>query len=117
MEAEAKAQKAEAEAKAQAAKAQETAIEAQAKARFSIEEAKLEAELKLLKLSECGSSVASKSTLRRVRSIKGSNKGSTIGTVPHISFSGNQNSREFYDGGVTTLDVRPKVSMFFSSKN
>ena len=76
------------------AKAQEAAIEAtieaKAKDRFSIEEAKLEAELKLLKLSERCSSVASKSALRRVRSIKGSNKGSGIGAVPHISFSVNR---------------------------
>ena len=91
------------------AKAKEAAIEAETKARFSIEEAKLKAELKLLELSERGSSVASKSVLRRVRSIKGLNKGSAIGAAPHISFSMNQNSREFYDGGVTALDVRPEV--------
>ena len=80
------------------AKAQEAAIEAETKARFSIEEAKLKAEFKLLELSERGSSVASESALRRVRSIKGSTKGSAIGAVPHISFSVNHNSREFYDG-------------------
>ena len=105
-----------AKAKARAAKAQEAAIEAETKARFSIEEAKLEAELKLLELSERGSSVASKSALR-VRSIKGSNKGSAIGAVPHISFSVNRDSREFYDGVVTALDVCPEVSMPFGSQN
>ena len=47
---------------------------AEAKARFSIEEAKLKAEAKLLELSERGSSVASKSALRRIRSIKSSKK-------------------------------------------
>ena len=99
------------------AKAQEAAIEAETKTCFSIEEAKLEAELKLLELSEHGSSVASKSALRRVCSIKGSNKGSAIGAIPHISFSVNQNSHEFYDGGVTALDVRPEVAMPFSSQN
>ena len=88
-EAEAKAQKTEAEAKVQAVKAQEAAIEAEAKARFSIEEAKLKAEAKLLEFSERGSSVASKSALRRVCSIKGLNKGFEIGAVPHISFSVN----------------------------
>ena len=90
---------------------------AKAKARFSIEEAKLEAEAKLLELSERGSSVASKSALRRIRSMKDSNKGSAIGAVPHISFSVNRDSREFYDGGVTVLDVCPEVSIPFSSEN
>ena len=61
----------------------------------------MEAEAKLLKLSERGSSVASKSALRRIRSIKSSTKNSGIGAVPHISFSVNQNSKEFYDGGAT----------------
>ena len=107
--AKAEAQEASAEAKAQAVKAQEAAIEAETKACFSIKEARLKAELKLLELSECGSSVASKSALRRVRSIKGLNKSSTIGTVPHISFSLNHNSREFYDDGVTALDVCDEV--------
>ena len=96
--------KAEAEAKVQAAKAQDAAIEAEAKTRFSIEETKLEAELKLLELSERGSSVASKSVLRRVRSVKGSNKGSAIGAVPYISFSVNRNSRKFYDIGVYSIE-------------
>ena len=114
----AKAQEAAIEAEAKAwAKAQEAAIEAETKARFSIEEAKLKAELKLLELSKCGSSVASKSALRKVHSIKGSNKGSVINAVPHISFSMNHNSLEFYDGGVTALDVRPKVLIPFSSEN
>ena len=63
----------------------------------------MKAEFKLLELSERSSSVASKSTLRRVRSIKDSNKGSGIGAVPRIFFSVNQNSQEFYDGGVTEL--------------
>ena len=99
------------------AKAQEAAIEAETKARFSIEEAKLKAELKLLELSERGSSVASESALRRVRLIKGSTKGSAIGAVPHISFSVNRKSREFYDGGVTALNVRPEVSILFGSQN
>ena len=93
------------------------AQQAEAKARFSIEEAKLEAELKLLGLFKRGSSVASKSALRRVRSIKGSNKGSAIGVFPHISFSVNRNSREFYDGGVTALDGHPEASMPFGSQN
>ena len=112
VEAKAKAQEMEAEAKAQ-----EAAIEAETKARFSIEEAKLKAELKLLELSERGSSVASKSVLRRVRLIKGLIKGSAIGAVPHISFSVNRNSRELYDGGITAVDVRPEVSMPFRSQN
>ena len=104
---------AKAKAKAQEAKAQEAAIEAEAKARFSIEEAKLEAEAKLLKLSERGPSLASKSALRRIRSIKGSTKGSVIGAVPQISFSVNQSDKEFYDGGViasrqTERKQRPK---------
>ena len=73
-------------AKAKAkAKAQEAVIEAEAKAHFSIEEAKLEADLKLLKLSKRGSSVTSKSTLRKVHSVKGSG----IGAVLRISFSVN----------------------------
>ena len=110
---------AKAKAKAQEAetKAQEAAIEAEAKARFSIEEAKLEAEAKLLELSERGSYVGSKSALRRVRSIRSSTKASAIGAVPHISFSVNRNNRESYNGGVTALDVRPEVSIPFSSAN
>ena len=99
------------------AKAQEAAMEAEAKARFSIEQEKLKAELKLLELSERGSSVASKSALRRVRSIRSSTKCSAIGAVPHISFSVNRISGEFYNGGVTGLDVRPEVLIPFSSEN
>ena len=55
----AKAQEVEAETKAQKTKDQEPAIEAEAKTLFSIEEAKLKAEIKLLELSKCASSVSS----------------------------------------------------------
>ena len=90
---------------------------AEAKHRFNIEEVKLEPEVKLHELSECGSSVSSKSALKRVRSIKGWIKGSTIGTVPHISFSVNRGNREFYESRVAALDVRPEALIPFSSKN
>ena len=56
---------AEAEAKAQVAKAKEAAITVEAKACFSIKEAKMEAEVKLLELSQCGLSVSSKLALKK----------------------------------------------------
>ena len=72
----------------------------------------MEAEIKLLELSERGLSLSSKSALKRVRSINALNKGFSIGVVPHISFSVNRSSREFYDGGVAALNVRPEVDAF-----
>ena len=61
--------------------------------------------------------MASKSASRKIRSIKDLNESSAIGIVPHISFSVNRNSQKFYNGGVTALDVRPEVSIPFSSAN
>ena len=61
-----------------------------------------------MELFERGSSVSSKSALKRVCSIKDSNKGSAIGAIPHISFSVNRSSWEFYDSGVAALNVRPE---------
>ena len=74
------------------AKAQEAAIETEVKVRFSIAEAKLKAEFKLMELSKCGLSVSSKSALKRFRSTKGSNKISAIGADPRSFFSVNRSS-------------------------
>ena len=71
--AEAKAEAAKAEAKAEAAKAEAKAeaakAEAETRARFQIEQAKLEAEEQLLALSERGSSIASGSYKSKFKSI------------------------------------------------